>query len=78
MDWCKTTLEEAEARHPVLVRGSSRLYPEWQALRAAMQPGDEILAFFSSPVSWQVLCGRGGFALVRAGQVVREVVMILN
>jgi len=78
MDWCKTTLEDAEAEHPNLLRASSRLYPEWQALRAAMQPGDEIFAFFSSPESWQVLCGRGGFALVRAGKVVREVVIILN
>ena len=43
-----------------------------------MQPGDEIFAFHSSPESWRALCGRGGFALVRTGKVVREVVIILN
>ena len=78
MDWRKTTLEAAEAGHPGLLRASSRLYREWQALRAAMEPGDEIFAFFSSPESWRGLCGRGGFALVRAGKVVREVVIVLN
>ena len=42
MDWRKTTLEDAEARYPSFQRPSSRLYHDWQALRAAMQPGDEI------------------------------------
>jgi hypothetical protein len=78
VDWRKTTLEDAEARHPGLLRPSSLIYRDWQALKAARQPGDEIFSFFSAPISWQTFCGRGGFALLRAGKVVREVVIILN
>jgi len=78
VDWLKTTLEDAEARHPGLQHPSSLLYRDWQALKAAMQPADEIFAFHSSPESWRALAGRGGIALVRAGKVVREVVIILN
>jgi hypothetical protein len=78
VDWRKTTLEAAEARHPGLVNASSLIYREWQALRSALQPGDEIFAFHSSPEAWRALAGRGGFALVRAGKVVREVVIVLN
>lgn len=43
-----------------------------------MQPGDELYAFHSSPESWLALAGPGGFALVRDGKVVRQVVTILN
>jgi len=84
MNWRKTTVAEAEARHPGnpdvprLQHVFGGLHREWEALKAAMQPGDELYAFHSSPESWHALAGRRGFALVRNGKVVRKVVTLLN
>lgn len=84
MNWRKTTVAEAEAMHPGNPDRPGREKPfggvvrEWEALKAAMQPGDELYLFHSSPETWRALAGRRGFALVRNGKVVREVVTLLN
>jgi hypothetical protein len=86
-DWLKRklTVEQAETEHMV---GDERLGPkpvpfgfcnaEWRELIAQMQPGDELWEFSSSRDSWQHLCGRGGIALVRGGEVVASVLTEMN
>jgi hypothetical protein len=80
----KKTVREAEARHaghPGMLgmeKPFGFLNAQWEALKAAMLPEDELYAFHSSPESWQARAGRRGFALVRNGKVVRRVVTILN
>ena len=60
--WRKVTVAEAEARHPGnpdvprLQHVFGGLHSEWEALKAAMQPGDELYAFESSP---GILAGLG-------------------
>jgi hypothetical protein len=51
---------------------------EWRALVAAMRPGDELWEYCSSPESWQHLAGRAGYAVVRAGGVVDDILTMLN
>lgn len=45
---------------------------------AKVQPGDEIWTFKSPPESWRALAGRAGFAIVRGGQVVADLVTVLS
>jgi len=54
------------------------LNAEWEALKARMQPGDELWTFASSPESWRDLAGRAGIALVRDGQIVERLVTMMN
>ena len=83
-NWRKTTVAEAEAKYPGKpnVPGMEKPFGyinvKWEALKAEMHPGDELYAFRSPPESWQALAGRMGYALVRDGRVVREVVTLLN
>lgn len=51
---------------------------EWEALKAAMQPGDELWTFTSSPASWRALAGRAGIAVVRGGRIVATIVTMKN
>jgi hypothetical protein len=81
MHWQKTTVAEAESEHPgnpKMEKPFGFLNAQWEALKSAMQPDDELYAFHSSPESWQALAGRRGYALVRDGKVIREVVTMLN
>jgi len=84
MTWTRTTVEDAEAQYPGNPKRPGAEKPfgfisdQWEALKAAMQPGDELYAYRSSPETWRALAGRSGYALVRDGKVVREVVTMLN
>jgi hypothetical protein len=51
---------------------------EWKAFKAAMTEGDEICCFCSPPDSREDLAGRGGYALVRQGEVVKYIVTMMN
>jgi hypothetical protein len=42
------------------------------------QSGDHIYAFCSPPDTWENLCGRQGYLIVRDGKIVRTVVTMLN
>jgi hypothetical protein len=71
---CKTTVAEVEARnagHPEKTFG--RFLPHWEGLKAAMQPGDEIFAYHSTPESSGFLAWQRGYVLVRDGEVIRKV-----
>jgi hypothetical protein len=50
----------------------------WEALKARMQPGDELWTFASPADSWKHLAGRAGIALVRDNKMVDAIVTILN
>ena len=81
----KITVEQAEAENLVT---SERLgtkpvpfgfcNPEWKALLAQMQPGDELWEFSTSGHSWEHLAGRAGIALVRNGKDICSVTTKMN
>lgn len=86
----KITVEEAERQNPGLPNDDRAerfpeirkpfgfLSPKWDALKAQMQPGDELWTFSSSAESWQNLAGRAGIALVRDKKVIATIVTRLN
>ncbi|WP_267426741.1 hypothetical protein [Methylobacterium sp. GC_Met_2] len=84
MDRRVITVEQAEAENPGvpsvpdLAKPFGGVNGQWERLKAAMQPGDELVAFNSPLASWRAFCGRQGVALVRDGQTVMEVVTMLN
>lgn len=43
-----------------------------------MKPGDEIWLYSSPPESWENLCGRSGYALVREGEVIKTSVGLMS
>jgi hypothetical protein len=85
----KTTVAEAEAdhpgvrderaqRHPELARPFGALNAKWEALKADMQPNDELWTYSSPPRTWEDLAGRAGIALVREGMAIEILVTMLN
>lgn len=51
---------------------------EWEALKSAMQTGDEVWRFSSPTEDWERLMGWEGVALVRSGQIIQCVVTGMN
>jgi hypothetical protein len=51
---------------------------KWEALKAGMQPGDELWTFMSPSSSWQALAGRAGIAVVRDGTVIATLLTMMN
>jgi hypothetical protein len=85
----KISVAEAEAEHPGVRDERARRFPElakpfgalnakWEALKARMQPNDELWTFSSPPRTWEDLAGRAGVALVRDGQAIEIIVTMLN
>ena len=85
----KISVAEAEAAHPGINDDRIERFPdaarpfgfqnrEWEALKAAMQPGDEIWTFASPADSWGNLAGRAGLALVRNGRAIKVIVTVMN
>ncbi len=85
----KVSIEEAEALHPGVHDERVQRMPDiakpfgflngaWEALKAAMQPGDELWTFASPPESWQNLAGRAGVAVVRDGNPIKIIVTRMN
>jgi len=80
----KLTVEEVEKqqkrdvnefklpRHPKMPKGPS----QWKALKARMQPGDELWSYRSPDASWVQLAGREGYALVRNGEVIDDICIV--
>jgi hypothetical protein len=65
-------------RAEMMRRPFAGLNAEWEALKARMQPGDELWTFASSPQSWRDLAGRAGIALVCNGQIIERLVTMMN
>lgn len=47
-------------------------------LRRVMQPDDELWSYSSPDRHWQALAGRAGAVVVRGGQVVHDVIAVMN
>ena len=65
-------------RAAMLLQVFGGLNAEWEALKARMQPGDQLWTFTSSWQSWRDLAGRAGIALVRKGQIIERLVTMMN
>jgi len=50
----------------------------WLEFKAQILPGDKIVAFESSPESWEHLAGSAGYILVRDGKVVAQIITLMN
>jgi hypothetical protein len=85
----KITIAEAEAEHPGIKDERVQRFPDaakpfgfkngqWEAIKAAMQPGDELWTFASPAKSWEDLAGRAGIAVVRAGNPIMVLTTMLN
>jgi hypothetical protein len=85
----KITIAEAEAEHPGINDERVQRFPDaakpfgfkngqWEAIKAAMQPGDELWTFASPAKSWEDLAGRAGIAVVRDGNPVMVLTTMLN
>lgn len=83
------SIAEAEAAYPGITDDRVKRFPDaakpfgfmnadWEALKAEMQPGDELWTFSSPPASWQGLAGRSGIALVRNGAPVNILLGAMN
>lgn len=70
--------DERLARHPELGRPFGGLNAEWEALKAQMEPGDELWTFLSSAESWRRLAGRAGVALLRDGTAIAVITTMMN
>jgi|APLak6261691555_1056199.scaffolds.fasta_scaffold12337_1 hypothetical protein len=81
----RVTVDAAEKLHAVQV---DELGPNpvpfgfqngaWRSFIANMRPGDEIWEFSSPAEDWENLAGRGGYAMVRGGEIVQHIVTIMN
>jgi hypothetical protein len=85
----KISVAEAEATYPGVKDDSAARFPDaakpfgfrhqqWEELKAAMMPGDDIWTFASPPKSWEDLSGRAGVALVRGGVPIMILVTAMN
>ena len=76
------TKEEAEAENMVEIDGQKVPFGytnfTWLKLMAKMQDGDKLYAFRSSDDSWEYLAGRQGIALVRDGEILADIVTLMN
>jgi len=79
-DWLKRkfTIADIENANSSSGRPFNYLNKEWNAMKAAMKPVDEVWSFSSSPASWSMRGGRAGVAVVREGEVVAVLVTRLN
>jgi len=66
----KATVAEWEAEHLVDGIPFGHCNREWEALKAKMEPGDEVWFWSSDEESWKRMMGWEGMALVRRGEIV--------
>jgi hypothetical protein len=78
--WLQSTATVADLETENLVNGVPFGFcnGEWEAMKAAMLPGDELWRFSSPSEDWERLMGWEGVALVRHGEVVSCVVTGMN
>jgi hypothetical protein len=50
----------------------------WREMEKLAQPGDEIWHFSSGQHSFEMLCGREGYALVRDGEIVESICYLMR
>jgi hypothetical protein len=85
----RITVAEAEAANPGIQDERVRRFPhaakpfgfqsdQWEALKAAMKPGDELWTFCSSAKTFKDLAGRSGIVLLRDGDAVAEIITLMS
>jgi hypothetical protein len=81
----RLTIEEAEAenkaeaeRFGIETVPVGCLNTQWKSLLAQMQPGDELWEFSTPTMFWENLAGQKGVALVRNGEVISQLVTLMN
>lgn len=74
-EWAK---EQARGLRAEVRRPLGFINAQWETFKAQMQPGDELWTFRSDDGSWKMLAGREGYALVRNGEVIDEIVTVLS
>ena len=70
--------DDRVARFPDAAKPFGFRHRQWEELKAAVIPGDEIWTFASPPESWTDLAGRAGVALVRNGVPIKVVTTAMN
>lgn len=53
-------------------------YAGWLRFKSMLQPGDEIVRYDTSKLSWQTRSGHRGFALVRSGCIINRFITTLS
>lgn len=80
----KCVIEQAHTHELILLRadkiqeiskGMQFLRPAWESFISDLLPSDEIWEFEAPAEYWLSLCGSSGYALVRAGRVIDELIV---
>ncbi|HLV81572.1 MAG TPA: hypothetical protein VKT32_14895 [Chthonomonadaceae bacterium] len=71
----QVSLEEIEKSADLPVPADSAA---WTAFLAQMRPGDQLWYFISPPDTWRHLAGRLGYVILRAGQQVAQMIIMMN
>jgi len=81
----RVTIEQAEADNSrphddgeYLPQPFGWLKMTWHKMIKQMQDGDELWEFNSPPKTWENLCGRKGYAILRKGEVVDSLITLMN
>ncbi len=87
----RLTLEQAEAEHtpkdqsperlqefPLLRKPFGFMNADWEALKAKMQPSDELWECSTSEESWAHLAGRQWIELVRGNETIGSILTAMN
>lgn len=74
----KALRKDAEQRLEALQKPFGYGNGEWEALKAQMQPGDELWEWCTSRASWNARMGNAGYELVRDGKYIASHVCAMN
>ena len=72
------SLEDFESAHRELEKWLPSDRDKFEALRQMVSEGDEFATFMSPPATWKNLRGRGGWAVIRDGIVIGQIVEIMS
>jgi hypothetical protein len=80
--WLTKQITVEEQEHEYLASegnlGSLPVNERWQKLKSQIRHGDELWEFCSPKETWENLMGRKGLWLVRDGEVVYEIISLMN
>jgi hypothetical protein len=54
------------------------IHETWLALLERLEDGDELWAFCSPPATWEHLCGRAGYVVLRDGEIADAIHSMIN
>ena len=77
----RITPEEAEKEHMEDGIPFGHIHAEWCQLKAQLREGDELWYFRTPDATWQSAfprCGLEGYAIIRAGQLVAQILTSIS